>query len=77
MKKIITNIKFILRLILPPFLLIFYKKIRGERNHNTFEGIYKNFEDASIVTNYINENTHNEVAASTNFNAYITAESDF
>ena len=67
MIKIITNIKFILRLILPPFLLIFYKKIRGEKNHNTYEGIYKNFEDVPIVTSYINENTqndiHNELAA--------------
>jgi putative methyltransferase (TIGR04325 family) len=54
-----TKIKFIIKLILPPFIIFFYKKIR--HNPNVFEGIYNTFEEVPVTSEYNNEATQNQI----------------
>ena len=58
----ITKIKFILKLLIPPFIVISYKKFRwSSSNQKTFRGIYKNFEEVPITSNYSNKISQNEI----------------
>ena len=60
MKINFTNFKMILRLFLPPIIVALYKKIIGNRNHRTFEGVYKNFDEVNDITPYASKNTQTE-----------------
>jgi putative methyltransferase (TIGR04325 family) len=57
MNKIVKNIKFIVRILLPPIILTLYYKLTKRDKPRTFKGVYKNFDDipAADIGSYDSE----------------------